>query len=119
MRVATTLADIALAAGVDRSTVCRVLKGQGRTSPETAGRITRLAREMNYTPNPIAQSLILGRSPFVGVIADHTVTPTFKKMVEPIEQELRAHALTMLFVRSPGAPEGEEAVVRQLMSYNL
>ena len=71
----TTLSDIARAAGVDRSTVCRVLKGEGRVSPETEKRIKDFAREMNYTPNPIARSLILGRSDFVGVVMDSTICP--------------------------------------------
>jgi LacI family transcriptional regulator len=117
--MATTLSDIARAAGVDRSTVCRVLRGQGRTSAETEDRIRRLAREMHYTPNPIARSLILGRSSFVGVVADYTISPAYAKLVDPIEQGLRANGLTMLLVHSPDTPEGEEMVVRQLMSYNI
>jgi DNA-binding LacI/PurR family transcriptional regulator len=117
--MATTLADIARAAGVDRSTVCRVLRGQGRTSVKTEERIRRLAKEMNYTPNPIARSLRSGRSNFVGVIADSTTIPIYEKIIEPIERGLRAKGLTMLFISSPGAEEDEEALIRELMSYNI
>ena len=115
----TTLADIARAAGVDRSTVCRVLRGNGRTSAETEKRIKLLAEQMHYTPNPIARSLILGKSSFVGVIADYTIISVFDKTVQPIEQGLRENGLTMLFVSSPDTRDGEKDIVRQLMPYNL
>lgn len=115
----TTLLDIAIAAGVDRSTVCRVLKNKGHVSPETEKRIKDIARELNYVPNPIARSLKFGKSPFVGVIADSTVIPVFEKLVQPIEQGLHENGFSMLFVSSPGTTDGEEAVVRQLIGYNI
>lgn len=115
--MSATLADIARAAGVDRSTVCRVLKDEGRVSPETRQRIKNLAREMNYVPNPIARSLILGKSTFVGVVADPVITSIYELIVDPIEQLLRSHGLSMLLVRAPLTKSGEEEVLRQLMSY--
>ncbi|MHB9035585.1 MAG: LacI family DNA-binding transcriptional regulator [Armatimonadota bacterium] len=115
----TTLLDIAHAAGVDRSTVCRVLKGEGRVSPETEKRIKDIAKELNYVPNPIARSLKFGKSTFVGVIAEFTVIPVFEKLVQPIEQRLHEKGYSMLFVSSPGTTSGEESTVRQLMRYNV
>lgn len=114
----TTLSDIARVAGVDRSTVCRVLRGQGRTSPETAARIKRLAAEMNYTPNSIARSLKVGRSDFVGVVADETVIMIFEKMIAPIEHRLHQRGFSMLFVSFQNSPDGAETAVNRLMRYN-
>lgn len=115
--MATTLADIAKAAGVDRSTVCRVLAGQGRVSRETKQRIHDLARQMNYRPNRLARSLILGRSEFVGVVAAPSVVPMFHLLIDPIEHELSKRNLTMLFIRSANTEDGEQTTIDQLLNY--
>lgn len=68
-----TLRTIAQAAGVDVSTVSRVLNGsaedaQRAASRETADEIRRWAARLNYRPNPHATSLRTARSNLVGVL---------------------------------------------------
>ncbi|MCM1213480.1 MAG: LacI family DNA-binding transcriptional regulator [Lachnospiraceae bacterium] len=46
-----TIKKIALLAGVSRGTVDRVLNHRGNVNPETAERINRIARELDYKPN--------------------------------------------------------------------
>src|SRR4051794_8763424 len=62
--MAATSADVARAAGVSRATVSYVLNdAPGRSlSPETRATLLRVARELGYQPNPLAQSLQRGRS---------------------------------------------------------
>ena len=43
--------EIALLAGVSRGTVDRVLNHRGSVNPETAERINRIAKELDYKPN--------------------------------------------------------------------
>jgi DNA-binding LacI/PurR family transcriptional regulator len=52
-----TLADVALAAGVSRSTVSYVLTGNRPISAATRERIQRAMQELGYTPNPFARGL--------------------------------------------------------------
>lgn len=56
--MATTLKDIAAAAGVSIGTVERALKHRDRINPQVAERIRALAKEMNYQPNKIASGLV-------------------------------------------------------------
>ncbi len=52
-----TLADVADAAGVSRSTVSYVLTGNRPISAATRERIERAMQELGYTPNPFARGL--------------------------------------------------------------
>ncbi len=56
--MATTLKDIAAAAGVSIGTVQRALKNRDRINPQVAEHIRQLAKEMNYQPNKIASGLV-------------------------------------------------------------
>ena len=58
--------DVARAAGVSRPTVSYVLngckRGQTRVKPETAEKIRRIARQLNFHPNHAARQLAGKRS---------------------------------------------------------
>ena len=57
-----TIEDIAAAVGVTKSTVSLVLANKGKASEARRQEIHRVARKMNYEPNPHAQRLFSGRS---------------------------------------------------------
>lgn len=61
-----TRKDVAQRAGVSPSTVSYVISGARTISPETRMRVERVMRELDYTPNAIAQSLAGTRK---GIIA--------------------------------------------------
>lgn len=63
-----TRKDVALRAGVSPSTVSYVISGERPISAETRERVQRVMRELNYTPNAIAQSLAGARK---GIVALH------------------------------------------------
>ncbi len=60
------MADVARAAGVSLTTVSRALTGNGRLSDRTRRRVSAIATEMGYRPNPVARTLAGGKT---GVIA--------------------------------------------------
>ena len=57
--MAVSIKDIARAAGVSHSTVSRALSDSSLVSAETKERIQLLAREMGYSPDAQARSLVL------------------------------------------------------------
>ena len=65
---AITIKDIAKALNLSVSTVSKALRGSHEISEETKQQVLAYARENNYKPNPIAQSLKRGRSKSIGVI---------------------------------------------------
>jgi len=52
-----TIADVADALGVSRTTVSRAISGKGRIGKETRNRVMEYIQEHNYKPNVIAKSL--------------------------------------------------------------
>ena len=53
----TSLKDLAKALGVSIPTVSRALKDSPEISSELRTKVKKLAKEMNYRPNPFAMSL--------------------------------------------------------------
>jgi LacI family transcriptional regulator len=53
-----SLEEIARRAKVSRSTVSRVLRHDPRISPATAERVRKVARELDYRPNPLLSTLM-------------------------------------------------------------
>ena len=60
--MAVTSKDIARRLNISQSTVSRALRGDPRVSAETKARILEAARQMDYTPNLAARSLITRRT---------------------------------------------------------
>jgi DNA-binding LacI/PurR family transcriptional regulator len=65
--------DIALAAGVSRTTVSFVLNNRAGTniSEETKARVLRTAQMLGYVPNSPARTLVSGRSRTLGLVLAH------------------------------------------------
>ncbi len=63
-----TIKDIAGKLGISPSTVSRALRGSTEIKEDTRKLVQELAKELNYTPNPIALSLKEKKSKVIGVI---------------------------------------------------
>ena len=63
-----TIADIADALGVSKTTVSRAISGKGRISEATRERVKAYMKENNYKPNIIAQGLAQSRTYNIGVV---------------------------------------------------
>ncbi|MBI2843420.1 MAG: LacI family DNA-binding transcriptional regulator [Armatimonadetes bacterium] len=113
--MASTVDDIARAAGVSRTTVLRALSGVGRINSGTKERIRRIAAEMNYRPNWIARSLVHGRSEFIGVIASATMLNAHGQYFQLIEDVLRHAGYSVLFSTSRGKADLERICIESLI----
>lgn len=76
-----TLAEVAAAAGVSAMTVSRALNDQPGVSRKTRDAVVKLASEMGYETNRIAQKLSSGHSRVIGVLADHLDNPFVSSLV--------------------------------------
>lgn len=66
--VRATIADVAAAAGVSRTTVSVALSGRGRVDPQTRERVRNVADALNYRPSVRAQRLRGGASRTIGLL---------------------------------------------------
>lgn len=81
-----TIVQIAKESGVSIATVSRVLSGNVPVSPKTKARVEEVIKKYNYTPNSLAQGLILRQSKTLGVIVPDITNPYFSTLFNVIER---------------------------------
>jgi DNA-binding LacI/PurR family transcriptional regulator len=110
------LKDIAARAGVSVMTVSKALRDASDISAASKERIKRLAREMGYVPDSMAQSLRSRTTKVIGLIVPAMTNPTLARVVLGIEE--RAHDLgyDLLLAQTLNRPEREENVLRRFIS---
>jgi DNA-binding LacI/PurR family transcriptional regulator len=111
-----SIKDIARMAGVSHSTVSRALRDSPLVSVETKARIQRLARDMGYSPDAQARSLVMGRTCTVGVVVTTITDPFIAEVVQAIENTAHDHDYTVILASSNAEPEREIAAVEMLQS---
>ncbi len=85
MSVIPTIKDLAREAGVSYATVSRALNDHPEVSDETKKRIMKIALEMGYQPNAIAQGLVKKETKTVGLIIPDITNPFFPEVARGIE----------------------------------
>ncbi len=118
VRQRVTLMDVAVRAGVSRTTASFVMTGRRdmRISVDAEQRVLSAARELDYRPNLLARSLRTNLSQTIGLISDMVAT-------EPFAGQLIRSSITtallhdhLLFVgESEGDPEVEQRLVQSML----
>ncbi len=82
------LKDVARRAGVDSSTVSRVLRGDDRkpAKAETRERILQVAREMGYRANSVARSLRTRQREAIGLVIPDAANPGFAEIFKGVQK---------------------------------
>ena len=81
-----SIQDIAQAAGVSHATVSRALRDSSLISVEVRENVQRLAREMGYSPNAVAQSLKGQRSNTIGLVVTSIADPFYGRLVRGVDE---------------------------------
>lgn len=81
----TTIKDIAKAIGIATSTVSRALKDHTDISTETIKLVKKVAAELNYQPNTLAQSFSKRETRTIGVIIPDIETQFFSAILTGIQ----------------------------------
>lgn len=111
---ATSLKDVADAAGVSVTTVSRLLNGSLQLPPETRQRIDTAIRDLKYEPNLHARRLSRGRSDTIGLVVPDIANPFFATLVAAIEKEADKRGLALSLHATLNRPGREIAYVRAL-----
>ena len=110
-----TMKDIARELGVSVATVSRALKNSPRISQERRTLIQEYAREHNFTPNVIAESLRFARvQPLkvIGVIIPEFTHFYFSSVLAGIEEEASSRGYRILVAHSGESYEREVSICR-------
>lgn len=88
----STIADVARAAGVSKSTVSRVLTGsEPYMRAETRARVMRAIALLDYRPSQVERSLALKRSQTIGLLISDISDPFYAEIILGMESVAVAH----------------------------
>lgn len=93
--------DVALKAGVSQSAVSRCFKPGASVSDAMRARVMRAAKELDYTPNAIARSLITRRSNLVAVLISNLTNLYYPEVLSELSQHLARNGLRVLLFTLP------------------
>ena len=117
-----TMKDIAREFGISVATVSRALKDSPRISAERRAAIQQYAREHNFTPNVIAESLRFSRvQPIkvIGVIIPEFTHFYFMSVLSGIEEEALARGYRIMVAQSDEKYEREVSICENFHRYKV
>lgn len=100
MRV--TMSDVAAAAGVNKATVSRVLRGDPRISSSTGEKVWAAIKALGYRPDAIARGLSSRSSDTIGVFFRDLSVPWAGEFLAGFERVVSRHGIECI-VRSTGS----------------
>lgn len=93
--------DVASLAGVSQSAVSRCFKPGASVSKATYARVMQAARDLDYTPNAAARSLITRRSNLVAVIIPASVTVNYPDVLSELSLQLNRRGMHLILFSLP------------------
>ena len=96
----TSLKDLAHELGVSIATVSRALRNSPEIGKEMQQRVKDLARELNYRPNPFAQSLRREAPKIIGVVVPNLVTHYYAAVLDGIESDATKSGYSVISANS-------------------
>lgn len=102
-----TIKDVAKAAGVSYSTVSRALTGSPEISEETRERILQICKEMNYTANTVARSMVMKSTKLLGLLLPSVNNPFMSELAYHIDRQARARGYNIILCNSSRDPDQE------------
>ena len=118
--VLATLKDISQKKGLSVATVSRALNGFPEVNARTRALVEETARQLNYSPNRLAQKLVSGRSGMVGMLVcggtDLTSDRSFIEIMIGLSSRLAERDIDLVF--QVGQGDDPVAPYRKLIDKN-
>ncbi|WP_322052923.1 LacI family DNA-binding transcriptional regulator [Paraburkholderia bannensis] len=109
-----TIRDVAALAGVSVATVSKYVNGTQRFSPAVEARLKDAIEELGYRSNPLARSMITGRTRTIGVAILDIANPHFTNVVKGANRAALEHDYTLLLVDTEENPARERSLIQAL-----
>ncbi len=109
----TTIRDVAKKAGVGLGTVSRVLNNSPLVSEGTRKRVLQVIEELNYSPNPTARRLSLGKTLTIAVVVPFFTRPGFSERLNGVVSVLSQSRYDLL-IHNIDTPELRQDFFRNL-----
>ncbi|MCH8621997.1 LacI family DNA-binding transcriptional regulator [Undibacterium sp. TS12] len=109
-----TIRDVSAEAGVSTATVSKFINGTQRFSPSVEAKITEVIARLGYRSNPLAQSMITGRTKSIGLSILDISNPHFTSIVKGANRIAIEHGYTLLLVDTEENLSREKPLIEAL-----
>lgn len=114
-----TLDDIARAVNVSRATVSLALNDKGNLPASRREEIKKVAADLNYVPNPLAQALRGGRTRTIGVVINYFSNIYFRDFYIGLEDSADTEGFSFIVSQTYENIEKERNQVARFMEYGV
>jgi len=114
-----TILDVARRAGVSKSLVSMVTRGEPGVSEEKRLAILKAIKELDYRPNAMARGLVQRRTRMLGVMISNLRNPFFGAVVSGIQTRAADLGFRVLFNTGDRVPEMEERAIESLLELRV
>lgn len=116
---APTIRDVARLAGVSIGTASKALNANGRLRQETRDKVAKVARDIGYRPNSLAQSLHRTKSKTIGIISNDSFGRFTFPIFEALEERLAREGIAVFMCNATDDPARERQHLDQLLGKRI
>ncbi len=117
-KMAVTLREVALRAGVSRSAVSRAYTPGASVSAKARAAIAKAADDLGYSPSALAKGLSTGQTHLIGLVSNNFHNPVFLEVFDQFTRGLQERGLRPLLVNLSGGMD-QAAAVEMLRRYSV
>lgn len=111
----STILDVAKKAGVSRSTVSRVISGNGVVNDKTRIAVERAIEELNYSPSYFAQGIKTGRTKTIAMLVPDYSNVFYGEMFRGIEEVALQHGYMVMICNTDKSSSKERNYTDELL----
>jgi DNA-binding LacI/PurR family transcriptional regulator len=111
-----TIRDLAIKLGISISTVSRALRNAPDVNPETKLAVLALAKELNYEPNRVAQSLRIKKTNTIGIVVPEIAMHFFSSVISGAQEFAALHDYSIMICQSMESMETEISNINMLVA---
>lgn len=111
-----TIYDLAQRLHTTASTVSRALQNNPRISAKTREAVQRLAKELNYIPDPVAHHLRTGKGNVLGIIVPRIDRNFFATIISSFQAQAQKHDYQVIIAASGESREQEANAVKAMIN---
>jgi LacI family transcriptional regulator len=113
-RTAPTIRDVAAAAQVSTATVSKYINGTQRFSTRVEAALESAISSLGYKSNPLAKSMITGRTNTIGLSVLDITNPHFSSILKGANRVANDHGYSVLLVDTEETPSRERRTLEEL-----
>lgn len=111
-----TIYDLAQRLHTTASTVSRALQNNPRISAKTREAVQKLAKELNYIPDPVAHHLRTGKGNVLGIIVPRIDRNFFATIISSFQDQAQKHGFQVIIAASGESEEQEANAVKAMIT---